>query len=212
MKRYFALVFLVFLCYQPAFAFHHDLGQFYDGEARPRAEVAWIWVGPNVYFTKIDNYRLAIPPSRIELIAMKAAEVLPGKHVFTLRYMDGSEQSTDDTNVQIDAAAGQNYLITGKAHVGWKHGTSRWEETITTFSPIEKDIEGLKREKLERWVSVDGVVQSWESRHGKLVLSLPEGAPAMEFKCNFTVQAGQKIRVFYFPSWPQDAMEVNLLE
>jgi hypothetical protein len=141
-------------------------------------------------------------------MSVKAVELLPGKHIVTLRYTDGLESSTEDTNVQLDAAAGQNYLIAGKAKVGWKHGSSRWEESLTTFSPIEKDIESLKREKLERWVSVDGVVQSWESRHGNLVLTVP-GTGEMDFKCNFNVQAGQKIRVFYFPSWPKEAMDVT---
>jgi hypothetical protein len=213
MKRYFALFFLLLFGCRTGFAFHHDVGQFYDGEARPRAEVAWIWVGPNVFITRIDNDRLAIPPSRIELISMKAAEVLPGKHIVTLRYLDMAVgvESNEDTNVQIDAAAGQNYLITGKAKVGWKHGNSKWEDTITTFSPIEKDIESLKRVKLERWVSVDSVVQSWEIRHRNLVLALPGGAPAREFKCNFNLQVGQKIRVFFFPSWPAEAMDVTSL-
>ena len=57
MKRYFALFFLTLLCSRPVLAFGHpEVGQFYDGEAKPRAEVAWVWIKGDLHISQIDHF------------------------------------------------------------------------------------------------------------------------------------------------------------
>ena len=227
MKRYLPLFFLIFLCAQPVFSLPHYVGQFYDGEAKPRADVAWIWVGNNptlgeVYFDEVDGSKIS---TSHDYHFWKAIEVLPGKHVVAVSYEDTVGYSQNDQVLEIDAKAGENYIILGKTKAHWRE-ENQWSSTITAFSPEIKDIEKLKRERLERSVSVDGVVQSW--RFQTLVLAIPESNQIRKFKviydlrlahiaqpdgtkARFIQPAGTKVRVFYFPSRPDETACVVLV-
>jgi hypothetical protein len=220
MKRTLPFLLLGLLCLQPAFAFQHYVGQFYDGEARPRTEVSWIWVGTSsdgflgeVSFDGIDHSKISTSHN---YNLWKVLEVLPGKHVVSVSYEDASGRSEKDQEFEIDAKAGENYVIVGKTEFHWK-GANKWSSTIATFTPEVKDVEKLKREKLEPSTSVDGVVQSW--KHARLVLAIPENAQVREFKVDYDLRVGQiiqpagrKVRVFYFPSRPEEAVTVNVIE
>ncbi|MGA2349205.1 MAG: hypothetical protein ABSF70_02130 [Terracidiphilus sp.] len=213
MKRSLALFFMILLCSRTLLAFGSGLCQSYDGEARPRAEVAWVWVNDwyvsTLFVDRIDHKQYAMPKAQFTW-SMTVVEVLPGKHVFEVRYYNDATfskvWSRQSQEVWIDAKAGENYLLKGTDK------NERWQATITPYNPPEKRIEGLKRVKLEYLVSVDGVVQSWEKRHGKLILDLPGGAPTREFKCNSILQTGQKVRVFYYPSYPNLVLGIQLIE
>jgi len=217
MKRFSALIILILLCSQTAFAFQHYVGQFYDGEARPRTEVAWIWMGTSkavgkVYLRGIDHSKISTYSSDYtHFMFLNAVEVLPGKHILTVQYQGLQGISEKDAEVEIDVQAGENYLVDADISTHWNRASS-WNTIIKTFSPSAKDIEKLKREKLEHPVSVDGVVQSWEPKHQQLLLTVPGSAQPRIFKCNFSLQAGQKIRVFYFPSMPENGIDVNRIE
>jgi hypothetical protein len=238
MKRILALFFLILTCCQPVFAAKQYLGQFYDGEAKPRTEVAWIWKPiytikgqTEIAIHQIDHMSIKMisrPPT--DMREMKAVEVLPGKHIFTVSYYmgnisTGEVYSTNDAEVPIDAKAGENYFIGAdmQSHVQWSRlkVKATWTPTVTVYSPTEKDIENLNRVILERPLRVDGVVQSWEHRH--LVLTLSGNVHTMDFKFDVwpaakqrvafrqqngkTFSAGQKIRVLYFPSMPEEAVD-----
>lgn len=225
MKRSLALFFLLLLCSRPVFASQHYLGQFYSGEAKPRAEVAWIWTGihargtTKVYFHQIDHIcirEISQPPAGNNRFAqvknlksIRAVEVLPGKHIISLGYDDGNARSKGYLEVLIDAKAGENYVIDGVLGSKWAV-QEKWNTTLSSYNPDAKEIENLTREIVERSVSVDGFVQSWE--HKQLVLTLSGSVPPRKFNCNFTVLAGQKIRVLFFPSSPEDAVYVSLIE
>jgi hypothetical protein len=69
---------------------------------------------------------------------------------------------------------------------------------------------------VERSVSVDGVFESL--KHGNMVLAIAEGAQTRSFVVAFyrmyvpTMRAGQKVRVIYFPSRPEDAVSIILTQ
>ena len=147
MKRILALFFLILLCSQPVFAARQDqyLGQFYDGEAKPRAEVAWIWLRtPSLSFTKnnsdtkvsihkIDNLPIKMksrPPD--DMAWMRALEVLPGTHIISVS-VSGNGYSLKDIEVQIDAKTGENYFVDADI-TSRKHSRSElswtWRPTI----------------------------------------------------------------------------------
>jgi len=228
MKRFSALFILILLCSQTALAYQHYVGQFYDGNAKPRAEVAWIWVGNSpgslggTHFDGIDGFKIS-PVHDYHF--WTAIEVLPGKHVVAVSYEDTVGYSQNDQVLEIDAKAGENYIILGKTEVHWRE-KNQWSSTITAFTPESNDIEKLKREKLERSVSVDGVVQSW--RFQTLVLAIPESNQTRKFKviydlrlghiaqpdgtkARFIQPAGAKVRVSYFPSRPDETASVILI-
>ena len=228
MKRYFALFFLMLFGSQTVFAIQHYVGQFYDGEAKPRAEVAWIWVGNShgalgsTHFDEIDHSKIS---TSHDYHLWKAIEVLPGKHMVAVSFEDISGYSQNDQVLEIDAKAGENYIILGKTELHWR-GENQWSSTISAFIPETNDIEKLKREKLERSVSVDGVVQSWRSQ--TLVLAIQESNQIRKFKAIYDLRlghivqqdgkkaqvmqpAGAKVRVFYFPSRPEEAARVILV-
>jgi hypothetical protein len=205
MKRYFALFFLTLLCSRPVLAFGHpEVGQFYDGEAKPRAEVAWVWIKGDLHISQIDHFFVQMSNDRDAFFSegiffMAAVEVLPGKHVFTVRYAsDYAWSMGQNQEVEIDAKAGENYFLNSD-----RKG-NRWSIKTGTFSPKAKEMESLSRKVIERSVSVDGVVESYESKHGHLVLTVSETVQSREFRCFAELKIGQKIRLFYFPSLPND--------
>jgi len=219
MKRFSALFFLLLLCSQTVFALQHYVGQFYDGEAKPRAEVAWIWVGNSHGIAGETNFD-GIDGSKISTshyyVFWKVIEVLPGKHLVAVSYESVAGRSVSDQQVEIDAKAGENYFIRGETETHWR-SSDKWEASVTAFTPAASEIEKLKREKLERSVSVDGVVQSWA--HGNLVLSITPGNQSRKFKVIYDLRLGQimkptgtKVRVFYFPSRPEETASVEVVE
>jgi hypothetical protein len=229
MKRFFAVFFLILLCHQTVFALQHYVGQFYEGEAKPRAEVAWIWVGNSpgslgaTHFDGIDGSKIS---TMHDYHFWKAIEVLPGKHIVAVSYEDISGYSQNDQMLEIDAKAGESYVILGKTESHWRGG-NQWQAGISAFTPEANETGKLKREKLERSESVDGVVQSWA--HATLVLSIPASSQTRKFKILYDLRAahiaqpdgakarfiqptGTKVRVFYFPSHPEEAATVNVVE
>jgi hypothetical protein len=207
MKRSLALFFLILICSRPVLAFGKgELGQFYDGEAKPRAEVAWIWIKGDLHISQIDHSRVAMYKSTEGVFWMVAVEVLPGKHFFNVYYWNnGSIWSKENQEVEIDAKAGENYFLSGDTK--WKDPT-HWFIKTGTFSPKPNE-ENLRRKLLERPVSVDGVVQNYNEKHSHLVLTVPGSVQAREFFCVYTVTIGQKIRVLYFPSMPDMVIKVD---
>ncbi|MGA3346684.1 MAG: hypothetical protein ABSC76_17645 [Terracidiphilus sp.] len=208
MKRSLALFFLILLCNRPVLAFGHlEVGQFYDGEAKPRSEVAWIWIKGDLHVSQIDHSYLQMSTDRdasfsMGIFSMAAVEVLPGKHVFTVRYVsDYAWSKGENQEVEIDAKTGENYFLDSD-----RKG-NRWSIKTGTFSPKAKEMESLRRKVIERSVSVDGVVQSYESKHGHLVLTVPGSVQSREFRCFAEFKIGQKMRLFYFPSLPNDCSE-----
>jgi len=209
------------------FAAKHYLGQFYDGEAKARSEVAWVWLGTNLYINQIDNTPVkTISLSPIQMEGLRAVEVLPSKHVISVSYSKEGvnllgptiERSMENSEVQFDAKGGETYFIDHVAKLKWRgpslsgqgmHKEGTWHATIAPYNPQAVDAENLQREILERAVSVDGIVQSWEHRH--LVLTIPGSVQARVIYCGFKTEAGQKIRVFYFLSEPGRAVEINLI-
>ncbi len=202
MKRSLALFFLILICSRPVLA--NELGQFYDGEAKPRAEVAWVWIKGDLHISRIDHSFVQMSKSRqeifsLEIFSMAAVEVLPGKHVFEVRYVSSNTWSKgENQEVEIDAKAGENYFLNSDRK------EDRWYVKTGTYSPKAKEMENLKRKVIESGLSVDGVVQSYDKKHHHLVLAIPGSIQTREFFCGYTVTTGQKIRVYYFPSWPND--------
>lgn len=82
MKQSLAFFPLILLFSRPVLAYHIDLGQFHDGQAKPRAEVAWIWMkGDGLHVARIDHSRFKEETAVVE--------VLPGKHVLEAYYWNG---------------------------------------------------------------------------------------------------------------------------
>jgi hypothetical protein len=135
MKRLLALVFLVAAFSLSGIAWSRsDLKQFYDGEARPRSEVAWIWFDSNVSLYGVDDVHVIKlrPPC---LVTLDIAELLPGKHTVWVGYLSGGgSRSRSQLPLEVDLKAGENYQVKAnvKAHL---KGDSEWHPTITAFSP-----------------------------------------------------------------------------
>jgi hypothetical protein len=222
MKRYFALFFLTLLCSQPVLA--NELGQFYDGEAKPRDEVSWVWIAGSklssgLRVTRID--RSLVVNSKLSTPDMPVVEVLPGKHVFDVNYFSLSANSWskgETLEVEIDAKAGENYFFNTDIN---EH---RLHVKTGTFSPDAKNVkwlEKLRREILVRSVSVDGVVQSVEADNqgkiGYLILAVPGEIHPRKFIWHWdiainAINVGQKLRVDYFPSSPGSAAAYSNVE
>ena len=219
MKRSLVVFFLILLCSWPVFA--NELGQFYDGEAKPRAEVAWIWIAGSelssgLRVNRID--RSLIVNSELSTPDMPVVEVLPGKHVFDVNYFSLSANSWsrgEIVEVEIDAKAGENYFLNTDTN---EH---RLHVKTGTFSPNAKNmkwLEKLRREVLVRSVSVDGVVQSVEAdNHGKieyLILAVPGETQPRKFiwHWDIAINVGQKIRVDYFSSSAGSAAAFSKIE
>ncbi|MGD0858292.1 MAG: hypothetical protein ABR912_03130 [Terracidiphilus sp.] len=221
MKRSLALFFLILLCSQPVLA--NELGQFYDGEAKPRAEVAWVWIAGSgldsgLRVSRID--RSLVVNSKLSSPDMPVVEVLPGKHVFDVSYLSPTFHawSKETQAVEIDARAGENYSLNSDIK------ENRLYVKTGTFSPKAKEmkwLEKLGREVLVRSVSVDGVVQSVEAnKHGNieyLILAVPGETQPRKFIWHWdiainAINVGQKIRVDYFPSRPDSAAAFSKVE
>jgi hypothetical protein len=228
MKRSLALFFLILLCNRIGFS-QLELGQFYDGDAKPRSDVAWIWTSKNflcdqdVVIERIDQLQFRVRDhSRFYPPCVMAVEVLPGNHVFTLTYSGWNAYSLKNLEVPIVAKAGENYYVDRRVSYG-RNGIGTWEASVSRFSPEEKHVSKLKRTILERSLSVEGVVQSW--KFPNLVLTLPGNASTREFRYFMPggipdsvklpwvrLQTGQEVKVFYFPSSPNTAEKVYLKE
>lgn len=217
MKRSLPLfVLLMLFSAQLLHAFPHDLGQLYDGSARPRAEVAWIWLDWQVKVAWIDNYQIR-RSAQLGLLTTRALEVLPGKHTISVTFDNGSVRSESTIVLEIDAKAGENYLIQSAEKATWDiKAKSSWNATIDTYTPTEKDISKLNRVLMERSVSMEGVVQSCEmKKHASMYtvqLATPSDPQHREFTWYFSVKEGQKVRVSYYPSSPGEAAYLQNIE
>jgi len=197
MRRLPALLVLVLLCSQPVFAAKHYLGQFYDGAAKPRAEVAWIFVRPDLRIDQIDHSTVKmVTKTPYQMNEVQAVEVLPGKHIISLSYLKDSvnflgpytDRSLRNSEVQFEVRGGETYAINYVVKEKW-HGPSltgqgmhkegTWNATFTPYSPTVTETQDLGREILECGIDVEGVVQSWE--HEKLVLTLTRDNSVREF-------------------------------
>jgi hypothetical protein len=217
MKRSLPLFFLLLLfSAQLLHAFPHDLGQLYDGPAQPRAEVAWIWLDWQVKVAWIDNHQIR-RSAQLGLLTTRALEVLPGKHTISVSFDNGSVRSESAIGLEIDAKAGENYLIQSAEKAAWNlksHGT--WNATIDPYTPSEKDVSKLNRVLMERTVGVEGVVQSCEMKKRASMytvqLATPSDPQRREFTWYFSVKEGQKVRVNYYPSSPGEAAYVQSID
>ncbi|MGD0632418.1 MAG: hypothetical protein ABR987_24100 [Terracidiphilus sp.] len=211
MKRCLTLIFLVLLCAQTAFAFRHYVGQFYDGEARPRTDVAWIWIKNDAVIVQIDGHR--IRPSGGSgvpgMFMVHAVEVLPGRHVIWVSFSNGSVHSVQAQEIVIDAKSGENYALGADAKIAWVNANSHWNATIAPYTPSEKDLDKIDRTLLERSDSVEGIVQSSTVDKHVLypwfLLAVPGSPQPRKFSWYFKMKEGQKLHVDYYPSSPDKA-------
>jgi len=145
MKRQLAILLAILMSSTAGVAKMHryDLRQCYDGEAKPRAEVVWIWLDFDVSITGLDGLPLTKPPRPQNpcLGNLHIAELLPGKHQIMVHYYDPSFGVYAESSVplSIDGKAGENYQVKAnyKAHFV---GKSRWNPTIEAFTPEAKNV------------------------------------------------------------------------
>jgi hypothetical protein len=145
MKKQLAVLVLMLICGVSAVAKAHryDLRQFYDGAAKPRAEVVWIWLEYNVSITGLDGLPLTKPPRPQNpcLGNLHIAELLPGKHQILVHYYDPSFGVYAESSIplSIDGKGGENYQVKAnyKARIA---GKSRWNPTIEAFTPDAKNV------------------------------------------------------------------------
>jgi hypothetical protein len=229
MKRSLALFLLALFCCRTGFARvdNRYLAQFYDGEARPRGEVAWIWgINPSVTIDRIDDTFFGIAlfhsgsPTWFQSNA-SVVEILPGKHVISLSYFSGDGPATlvtiyskKDYELQIDVKGGENYVIDADPRIGLRD--SSWNATFKPFTPPETGI-NLQRRTVERSVSIDGVFQSSKRdrlRGFRFVITPIEGLQKREFQCLFNpkLQEGQRIKVLYYASRPDFALAIDPIQ
>jgi hypothetical protein len=218
MKRCLTLIILVLLCAHTAFAFRHYVGQVYDGEARPRTDVAWIWIKYGAVIDQIDGHRIrpALGSGVGGMFFVHAVEVLPGRHVIWVGYNDGSYHALHAQEIVIDAKGGENYVLEATAKIAWKNDNSHWNATISPYTPTEKELDKIDRTLLERSDSVDGIVQSCTvEKHGLSIwflLAVPGSPQPRKFTWYFKVNEGQKLHVDYYPSSPEKADNVWVWE
>ncbi len=211
MKRCLTLIFLVLLCAQTAFAFRYYVGQFYDGEARPRVDVTWIWIKYDAEIVQIDGHRIRpAGGSRAPgMFMVHAVEVLPGRHVIWVSFNNGSYRAVQAQEIAIDAKGGENYALGADAKIAWKNANSRWKATIEPYTSSEKELEKIDRTLLERSDSVEGIVQSCTvEKHGLSIwflLAVPGSPQPRKFTWYVKVKEGQKLHVEYYPSSPDKA-------
>lgn len=145
MKKRFVFPVSILLCSLLAVARvgHYNVRQLYAGEARPRAEVVWIWLDPGVYITDVDGSPVAAPrapasKSEIRLCAnpnqLYLAEVLPGNHEIWVAYRNPPDYSKFKLPLKVDAKAGENYEVQPNFKVRFKGGDN-WNPVIVPFSP-----------------------------------------------------------------------------
>jgi hypothetical protein len=226
MKRSLPLFFLLLLSVQPSFAIRHFLGQYYEGEAKPRTEVTRIWLQVDVDIRRIDDHvlRAKDPKQRFGLLGtgmdhLRTIEVLPGKHIVMVGYDNGSVHSTQSQEIHIDAKGGEDYSLSVNRKAAWKDKNEKWDAAIASFTPSEHDAENFDPVVLEGTEIIDGVVQSVEAgKHGYIksfALSVrgesspriyKREAPGLDGTQLFQpLKEGLKIRVEYFPSGPGEA-------
>ncbi len=211
MKRCLPHIFLILFCAQTAFAFRHYVGQCYDGEARPRTEVAWIWIKYGAVIEQIDGQRIrpAIGSGVGGMFFVHAVEVLPGRHVIWVGFENGSVHSVQMQEFVIDAKGGENYFLVADAKIAWKNANSHWNAAIEPYTPTEKELDKIDRTVLERSNSVEGIVQSCTMEKHALfpsfLLAVPGSPQPRKFTWYFKVKEGQKLHVDYYPSSPDKA-------
>jgi hypothetical protein len=239
MKRSFTMFILILFFTLPAFSRHYNLGQFYDGEAKPREEVAWVWCFRAMHIMRIDNNMFSFAPDGVyNMFDTIVVELLPGKHSFLLTYNSGTICSQNSIELQVDVKAGENYELKGNIDIKlFSTKNDKWNPTIEAYSPEPKSVSNLSRKILCPAYYVDGVISSWgpNRKNGPavLVLSMPESNQTKEFITSpytDTVQpsnivtfcycpcyrpefVGKKVRVFYFPcNKPENAELINQFE
>jgi len=194
-------------------AFPHDLGQLYDGPALSRAQVAWIWLDWQVKVSWIDNYKIR-RSAQLGLLTTRALEVLPGKHIISVSFDNGNVHSEAPIRLEIDAKAGENYVIQSEETANWMK-KSTWNATIVADIPNEKDISKLKRVLMERTVSVEGIVQSAGLKDKYLpyfLLAVAGDSQPRKFMWLWAMKVGQKLHVDFFPSSPAEAAYVSEMQ
>ena len=138
MKRLAIFTVSTLLCSMLASAvmrFH--VRQLYDGEARPRSEVVWIWLDHDVHITDLDNTPLTKPtrpvtPCRGNLLI---AELVPGKHVISIGYNDTARNTYSHykLSLEIDAKAGEDYQVHSNSTFQLLR-EGKWSPTIAAFA------------------------------------------------------------------------------
>ena len=145
MRKRFVFLALIVLCSTSAVArvLHYNVRQLYSGEARPRAEVAWIWLDYGVYITDVDGSPVArpqAPASKSEMhlcgnpLQLYLAELLPGSHEIWVAYSAPPDYSKFKLPLKVDAKAGENYEVQANFKVHFKGGNN-WNPVIVPFAP-----------------------------------------------------------------------------
>jgi hypothetical protein len=228
MTRAFRMFILLSLFTLPAFA-QRTLGQFYDGEAKPRKDVAWIWCARQMHIMRIDNNMFSFATDDVyNMFDSIVVELLPGKHSILLAYNSGATMSKIASELQVDIKGGEDYEIKGNLDTK----LSKWHPTMEAHSPTPKSVSALSRKTPCLAHYVDGVIGSWgptrKNGPAVLVLTIPESNQTRDFITSAhtdTVQAsnsqtfsycpchrpefvGKKVRVFYFPCNKPDNPEL----
>ena len=126
---------------KPSFAWPLHVAQFYGGAAKPREEVAWIWLGgEGVQVTEVDH--APVPPACI--FAPAVVELLPGKHEIWVRYWSSSYKSPKDIRLEVDAASSKDFIVKANAKVRI-FGQRDWNPIFTDFSPKPKPNRKVER-------------------------------------------------------------------
>ncbi len=154
MKKQFAFLVLILMCSTAAVARvrHYNVRQLYSGQAKPRAEVAWVWLDWGVRITDVDGVpvaRTAKPVnemSRSELHCLNGnhltiVELLPGNHEIWVAYNDSDgHYSRYKLPLKVPSQAGENYQVLANFKVKWK-GDDNWNPTIALFTPDMAKVE-----------------------------------------------------------------------
>jgi hypothetical protein len=153
MKKRFVLLTFIVLCSTSAVARvrHYNVRQLYSGEAKPRAEVAWVWLDYGVYITDIDGSpvaRTAKPVIEMSMSERKClnsnhstiVELSPGNHEVWVAYNDNMDQSKFKLPLKVDAKAGENYEVQANFKVHFK-GENNWNPAIVPFAPDMAKVE-----------------------------------------------------------------------
>ncbi len=152
MKKHFFWTLLILLCSASAAArvSHYNVRQRYSGEAKPRAEVAWVWLEYGIFTTDIDGvpadgfHKPLHEQTKSEISHcydasfLYVVELLPGQHEIWVRYADSPHFSNFKLPLKFDAKAGEDYQIKANFKEGgwWKGGTdANWSPSITPFTP-----------------------------------------------------------------------------
>jgi hypothetical protein len=156
MKKQFALLVLILICSNSAEARvrHYNVWQLYAGEAKPRAEVVWMWLDPGVSIVGVDGVPVTRPVKPLyensksmirecaNPLQVFVVELFPGKHTLSLGYIDQGlgGHSEYSTPVEVDAKAGGDYRVQANVKLRLAR-TNRWEPTIAEFDPSAENFQ-----------------------------------------------------------------------